>query len=364
VQMTLSPSSSKPTGKSVRSGNPPTRATMPTLAVVAVCLVALGLICGVLVAPQPVPSSLALSTGPQTLAVSTEQFTDVRSIRVTPVLTPEISLDVLDAGRVTRDSCTVGAPIDSGSSPFAIDNRPVLALATSMPLWRDLGLRSSGDDVLALQAELARLGYAVPLDGKFGKSTSSAVTAIQKLVGAPAPLGSLPSQSVMWLPSPQVLVGSCDVALGDRVSAETLVTVAGSLAQLKVSDDLQGAALGARALQYKGIEATVDDDGRVLDPAFLLAIAASAELDFALSDQGSGSLTLDSHLVEPIEVVIVPPASLFELAEDSACIVADGKPRSVHVVSSALGKTMVTFDDEYEPSAVALDAALSGLTCR
>jgi peptidoglycan hydrolase-like protein with peptidoglycan-binding domain len=335
------------------------------LAVAAVGLVALGLVCGMLIAPAPAPRSLAANDGPRSLPVSTEQFDDVRSIRVTPVLTPEISLDVADSGRVTRSSCAVGSPIDSGSAPFTIDNRPVIALATSMPLWRDLSLRASGDDVLALQTELARLGYAVTLDAKFGKSTAAAVAAIQKLAGAAEPLGSLQAQSVMWLPSPQVLVGSCDVALGDRVSAATLVTVAGSLAELKVTDDLQGAALGARALEYNGIEAMIDDDGRVLDPAFLLAIAASAELDFALSDQGSGDLALDSHLVEPVEVVIVPPASLFELeADGAACIIADGKPRSVRVVSSALGTTMITFAGGYEPSEILLDAELSGMSCR
>src|SRR5690606_16748578 len=112
--------------------------------------------------------------GPALVDVSREAFDDRRQVAFTAEQSTGVALTTRDEGLVTRTTCAPGAVVASGSSPLTLDDRPVVALATSEPLWRDLGPGAKGSDVKALQTELARLGHAVKPDGVYGRTTSVA----------------------------------------------------------------------------------------------------------------------------------------------------------------------------------------------
>ncbi|WP_066587499.1 peptidoglycan-binding domain-containing protein [Cellulomonas timonensis] len=102
-----------------------------------------------------------------------------------PALTPPVARLV-----VTDAPADVGTVVSSGNVLIGISGRPIIALATDVPLYRPLYPDDTGEDVRQLQAALAELGlYAGEVDGVFGSLTAEAVTAMYAQVGyeAPAP---------------------------------------------------------------------------------------------------------------------------------------------------------------------------------
>ncbi|MBX6750555.1 MAG: peptidoglycan-binding protein [Micromonosporaceae bacterium] len=326
--------------------------TSATVGLAAVALVAVGLLAGILLAPGRAPSSVAAPEGERRVAVSSRLFDDARRVEVTPHVAEAVTLTVAESGRVTRTACTPGAVIASGMSPLTVDDRPVLALATTVPLWRDLEWGARGEDVRAMQAELARLGHPVTPTGTYDRPTSTAVATILREIGVAQPSGRLPVASVIWLPAPQVTVASCEVALAQTIGPGPFATVAGGLTSLEVTGGLTGAVAGDRVLRIGDVSAPIDAGGMVTDPAFLAAVAASPE--FAFATASNSALTLDAVLATPLEVVVVPPGAIFGIADGTGCVLADGQPRPVRVVASSLGQTMVTFDAGPAPTYVEL----------
>jgi hypothetical protein len=81
-----------------------------------------------------------------------------------------------------------GDVIDEGSVVAEIDGQPVIALTGTSPMWRDLDSGvDDGDDVLALEQALDRLGFAadheVTVDGDFTDATRQAVEDLQAAYG-------------------------------------------------------------------------------------------------------------------------------------------------------------------------------------
>lgn len=82
-----------------------------------------------------------------------------------------------------------GEVIGVGNVIYALDGRPVLALRGATPLWRDLTLGDSGDDVAALRAALAELGYDAgdQTQRTYDEALASAVGALYRDRGYPEP---------------------------------------------------------------------------------------------------------------------------------------------------------------------------------
>ena len=81
------------------------------------------------------------------------------------------------ASVVTRAPPATGAPVEPGISVIEINGRPIMVLAMSVPLFRDITPGTSGPDVSSLQRELTRLGFEVSGDevAVFGPASQSAV---------------------------------------------------------------------------------------------------------------------------------------------------------------------------------------------
>lgn len=331
---------------------PPTRARRTTavasVALGAVALLAAGAVAALVLGPQRTPASLTPTGGPTLVDVSRETFEDARQVAVTAERSTGVPLTVRDEGLVTRTSCAPGAVVTSGSSPLTVDDRPVLALTTTEPLWRDLAPGAKGSDVRALQTELARLGHAVKPDGVYGRATGAAVKALHREAGAPAPSDTLAAASVLWLPAEQVTVATCDVGLAEAVADGKFATTATAVTALALAEEVTGAVAGDRVVRSNGAQAPVDAEGRVTDTAFLTAFTASAEWRFAQSgegdDAGSGQVKVEYALATPVDALVVPPAALYALAGDQACLAGEDGAVPVRVVSSALGKSLVVTD--------------------
>ncbi|WP_456819492.1 peptidoglycan-binding domain-containing protein [Cellulomonas sp. URHB0016] len=280
--------------------------------------------------------------------MSSESFDDARQVSVTAEQTTGTPLMLRDVGVVTRTSCSAGAQFVSGTSPVRVDDRPVLALATPEPLWRDLGPGVKGGDVAALQTELNRLGYPVNATGSYGSSTTSAVKDLQRRAGASAPTGALTLSSVLWLPAAQVTIDGCEVGVAQSVESGKFATTVGGVTALSVAEDVSGFVAGDRVMRSNGAQTAVGADGRITDATFLAAFTASAEWQFAQSkdssDSGGAPVKLEYALATPIDAVVVPPAALYDLSGDRGCLAGQDGPVAVKVVTSALGKSLVVVD--------------------
>ncbi len=68
-----------------------------------------------------------------------------------------------------------GEVVDEGDVLIEVAERPVFALVGELPMFRNLGPGSQGDDVTQLQEALVRLGFDVLVDGTYSESTERAI---------------------------------------------------------------------------------------------------------------------------------------------------------------------------------------------
>lgn len=93
------------------------------------------------------------------------------------------------SGTVTA-AAEYGETIGRGAVIARVDDRPVVALIGSTPMWRDLSDGDEGDDVRQLETNLAALGFdpdgKVTIDDAYTSSTSDMVEAWQESLGIDA----------------------------------------------------------------------------------------------------------------------------------------------------------------------------------
>ena len=319
------------------------------LALVAVA--AAGAVAGALLLPERLPDSVATTATASTVKVSGQVYDGAHQVAATPQVATAQVLRTARAGVLTASSCEPGGVVASGGGAWAVDGQPLVGLATAVPLWRDLAVGAKGADVSGLQVELARLGYAVTVDGTYGASTRTALVKLFSLVGASFPSnGTLPLGWVVWLPSPEVAVASCPVRVGDPVGfGDTLAQAAGGLTALVLANPPgEGWVVG-----YQGRTAAADANGVVADAEFLAAVEAGPEYRFYTS-MGTGSIPLVVSLTTPRDVLVVPPSSVVVAAPGSGCLVSGGQAVPVDIVASSLGQTMVAVTGGTPPTEVVL----------
>lgn len=332
----------------------------------AVVLLAAGLTVGLTVAGPQDPAIARTAPPVASVPTSGEMFDDGRQVPLQAVLAPTSALTLADTGRITATACTPGGEIVSGSSPVTVDDRPTLALATALPLWRDLDVNSKGTDVTALQDELVRLGYDLTPNGTYGPATRSAVKDLFTRAGVAKPSGALPVASVVWMPDVAAHVATCPLGLGAAASGgDDVATVGGGLvsATVTVPADVQP---GDRVATFAGVSAPVSAEGLITDEAFLEAVRTDPLYLFTQSADApaeAGDLQVSFTLAAPLEVTIVPPGAVYSLGAGTGCVDSGGSARAVHVIASSLGKTYVTFDDDGAPPA-AVDVTAAARTGR
>src|SRR5690606_19130165 len=117
-----------------------------------------------------------------------------------------------------------------------VDGVPLVGLATSVPLWRDLSLGDEGEDVTALHTELARLGYEVDTEGPLRRAALRALRDLYEQAGEkPGALDRVTIDRIVWLPAPSTSVNECLATVGSTVAAgDPVASVPGALESVTV----------------------------------------------------------------------------------------------------------------------------------
>ena len=143
---------------------------------------------------------------------------------------------------VTQLNVRQGSEVDDGTWIMAIAGRPIIAMAGSIPAFRDMSLGESGIDIEELQQNLHQLGFGTGSDaeGVFGEGTEGAVRQLYAHLGFTPALESsnagakvtmsayVPRGEVVFFPTlPEQVVG-LNVRLGGTVASGASVGELGS----------------------------------------------------------------------------------------------------------------------------------------
>ena len=301
------------------------------------------------------PPSLSDSSDAGNLALGSEEFDDVRSLNVDVTASPAGGVAFPVSGRVTFASRPADGVVRSGSREYGVDGTPLVSLHTDTPLYRDLAYGDKGDDVTALQNELAALGYGGSRSGVFDWATWDAwrrlyaANAGTATAAARVQQGAFSRALAVWLPA-QTMSVSCAASLGSTVTGDSTDSLAfrslAGVASVKAASLPDGRIQGDRVVEINGRDYPIGDDGIVSDTAALQAMAGWSTYTGAHKDgEDVTSVTVTYKLKKPIGVYSVPASALTGLKGSDGCVVAtDGTSVKAHVAGSSLGRTLVTID--------------------
>jgi hypothetical protein len=309
----------------------------------AAALIESGILVGNNLIPASAPPSLADPPVIDQVDVTFRQFDDPRLVEVDLILGSELNLIAPVAGIITAFECAANAALQSGTAPLHISGQPVVAIATSAPLWRDLELGISGDDVTSLHNELSRLGYNAPTGNKVTAETFTAVETLLLKVGTKTADKNVISMSqFVWIPEDGARVATCQAAMGQSVTpGQPVAALRRILAAAQVTLPTQ-LTPGQRVLQVENVATTLDSNGQVSSVGLADLMASNAYRLTLLNNPDLPTLTGRVSLAESIKVAVVPPGALYKQVGTTACVLSGGTtPVPVEVVASELGQTLV-----------------------
>ena len=286
----------------------------------------------------------------------THEFADAVSVDIAIEREPDTTITSPVGGRVTKSGCRDGARVASGDTFLSVDGGPLLSLATSAPLWRDLTREDRGEDVRALQSELARLGTGVAVDGEIGRSTLAAVDELHRAIdGDPGRDSTVESARILWIPEADATVKRCSLATGSLVSpGDEIATVAGHIGGAHVVQLPASELSGERVLRLGTYDIEVSDEGELLDLANVEAAIHQLAADSSgRDDDASRTVAAQLALREPQAVSVVPPSAVYDVRGASGCVESRGRSFEVRIVGSQLGQTYLVFEELNAPQTVA-----------
>lgn len=319
-----------------------------TVAVTAI-LAAAATVTGVVVMQNTrTPPSLAASPQVRWAPVTMQQFADPQQVEVTVASAPDNSARVARDGLVTALDCHPGTAWSSGTTHIAVDGIPLLAFHTSAPLWRDLQPGMRGQDVDAVKAELKRLGQSVSAGTALHRADVKAMQNIARVVGADQTDAVISPSDLIWIANTEVMPKACDVGVGQRVATDTAVMSSAAPASVTVAG-VEGMLPGSRVLKVDGSGIPLTDQLTLVDPSSAVPLLQSSNYRAATQAEPAPGVpvtfTAVLELSEPSSVGVLPPGSVRAESQSAGCVRGDRGVVSVKIVSSALGRTLVVFDD-------------------
>ena len=270
-------------------------------------------------------------------------FSDAQPVLLTLMPAPERDVASPATGTVTSMRCKPGTALATGDILLGIDQRPIIVIVTTAPVFRDLNGGERGADVKALQAALRSLSYAAPETGRFDWQTRDAVQEFMHDRGVTLTgdeWGTLQMSRVVWVP-PGSTVAGCPLRVGDAITAggaiASLVDGGGTITYAAPATQIEGArvlTVGDTRVEAAGSPLT--------DEAAVAAVFASPAGTAALKSTDK-TLSAQWELATPVEAYPVPPSSLFGIADGAACVSSAGTVSAVTILASSLGTTYVTF---------------------
>lgn len=224
----------------------------------------------------------------------------------------------------------VGSTVKRGEPLFKVDERPVVALYGSLPMYRPLRVGASGEDVRQLEQNLAELGYTgFTVDDSFASDTGKAVRTWQGDLGLPA-TGTLEPGQVVFTPEAVRItehkarvgdvLGERGVSVLSYTRTTKLVTV-----ELKVAD--QALTVAGRKVIVKvpgrepvegeisqvGTIVTIPEDAAPQEARIKVTVTIANQEALGLLE--AAPVDVDFVSEERKDVLAVPVAALLALAQ-------------------------------------------------
>lgn len=250
----------------------------------------------------------------------------------------------LTADPVVTALPAIGSEVTRGSTLFAVDDEPVVAMTGSVPLWRDLTYGvADGEDVRQLEENLVALGFGdgMAVDGTYTDDTATAIVEWEVALGRAAPDVTVEIGDIVFLTADTVVLDHA-AAVGDEPDPGAAILVVGSIEQRAVASvDADDAAAWqpdapvelswADETTSTGTVASVGRD--VTDGQVTLEMAVSD--DDARRPSGS-ELTVTAVAEQRTRVVAVPVAALVDGGTGPAVRVADSATPETRTVEVGL----------------------------
>jgi peptidoglycan hydrolase-like protein with peptidoglycan-binding domain len=181
----------------------------------------------------------------------------------------------------------VGSRVKRGEPLFKVDERPVVDLYGSLPMYRTLREGTNGRDVRQLERNLAALGYVrSTVDGVYTASTVAAVRAWQAKLGLPE-TGTLEPGQVVFTRGPIRIAGHV-ARVGDTIGRESaergasVLSYTGTSRRVTVELEVADSALAVR-----GRTVTVKVPGRRAVRGRIARVGTVVTVQGTTQDQGA-----------------------------------------------------------------------------
>jgi multidrug efflux system membrane fusion protein len=262
----------------------------------------------------------------------------------------------------------VGSKVERGEPLFKIDQRPVVALYGSLPLYRTLGGGAQGADVRQLERNLAALGYtSVTVDDTYTSATGAAVRSWQADLGLPLTGIVEPGQVVVTRQA--VRIAGHTARVGDTVGGDSaegrasVLSYTGTMRRVTVELEVANRTLaaegrgvrvkvpGRRAVKGRisrvgtvvTAQGTTADAGATEDGASVAASDPSVEVTVTIADQkalgalDAAPVDVDFVSAEREDVLTVPVAALLALVKGGFGVeVVDGATTRIVPVKTGM----------------------------
>lgn len=203
---------------------------------------------------------------------------------------------------ITATTALVGSDLAEGDVVLSASGRPAFLFAGPVPMARDLGPGTSGEDVRQLEAALLRLGANPgPLDGVYDAATEAAVSAWYAAKGY-APFAATAEQlAAVRARAADVFGASVDaLTAGDNVAAAQASHVAARAALQNARTRAQWAARAAEQVSAQNTAANgvaaaeVTVKQAAFDALVAAGVATAQELALARADVALAVATRDA----------------------------------------------------------------------
>jgi peptidoglycan hydrolase-like protein with peptidoglycan-binding domain len=257
--------------------------------------------------PAAEPASL-----PATAAVIRTTLVETRRVPGTLGYGAAAPISATGSGTLTWIA-PVGSTVERGEPLFKVDERPVLALYGSVPLYRPLGVATEdsaqGADVRQLQENLAALGYkGFSVDGTYTSATAAAVRSWQTDLGLPT-TGSIELGKLVFIPGP-VRIAEDTARVGDLLAERGAPVLSYTGTTRLVSVEL---AVADQALAVEGGMVTVTIPGADTVEGEISEVGTVAAAEDEASAAGGGASAAASDARIEVRVTIADQAALGSL---------------------------------------------------
>ena len=241
---------------------------------------------------------------------------------------------------VTAMPKKLGDPVAEGEPVLEVSGRPVIALQSPVPLYRDILPGSSGADVKALQESLRRLGLDPSTGSTFDGRTQGAVEDLYERLGYETADTGKESFALLR----QLKTGVDDardalVAAERELERQRQVAPDDTAALADAVEQAERRMTEARTAHSEAAAAT----GIVMPRAEAVAVPAlpgfvsrvSAALGSSPSDGtspleiSSGGLVVASMMVTPAQAALIEPEQRVEFDDDTGAFKGTGKVLSI-----------------------------------